>query len=302
MRGLYYSGRKTAHKVNTEVKELKEERLAGGEEDADGSTGEDESNTDKAKAAAKDYVGYTSAYRSLAKSLDVDPYSSNQVLRDELTRLARAAFAAGLGFKMVVPVPRAVGVIGDVSGLVWDTPPEELERLNNLVLKDMGLDKDTRLEFFASEALSPTTQTLIVEQLKKLEPLPGREGVIELAIAAADEQEAWFLTEAVLMLASYHTLEAPLAKLIVAGNDKIGRVLAGVTAADEAIVPVPFDHVTWQAGMDGEGPVMKLAGRELWLTGTISPRAESELQKRGFEVHARARAHFDELAKRGAAR
>ena len=295
-RGIYYSGRKTAHKVNTEVKEAKADDAADGE-----SEGDDESNTDKAKDAAKDYAGYTSAYRSLAKSLDVDPYTSNEVLRHELTRLSRAAFAAGLGFKMVVPVPRAVGVIGDVSGMVWDTPPEELERLNNLALRDMGLDKDTRLEFFASEALTPTTQTLIVDQLKKLS-IPGREGAVELAIAAADEQEAWFLTEAVVMLGSYHTLQAPLAKLIVAGNDKIGRVLVGVTAADEAIVPVPFDHVTWQSGMDAEGPVMKLAGRELWLTGTITPRAESELVKRGFEVHPKARAHFDELAKRGVAK
>ena len=60
------------------------------------SDGDDESNTDTAKAAALDYVGYTSAYRSLAKSLDVDPYTCNNVLRDELTRHARAAFAGVL--------------------------------------------------------------------------------------------------------------------------------------------------------------------------------------------------------------
>ena len=56
--------------------------------------------------------------------------------------------------------PCAIGVVGNVSGMVWDTPPAELERLNNLALKDMGIDKDTRLEFFAAEALTPTTQTI----------------------------------------------------------------------------------------------------------------------------------------------
>jgi len=298
VRGLYYSGRKTAHKVDTEIDQRKEKKDPQENASAESGGAEDDepSHTDQAKAAAKSYVGYTSAYRELAKSLQVDPYTSNPVLKAELTRLSRAAFAAGLGFKMVVPVPRAIGVIGDVSGMVWDTPPEELERRNNLALKDLGIDKDTRLRFFANPFVSLTTSTLMVEQLKKLAPLPGRAAVIELAASVEDEQEMWFLTEAVQMLASYHTLEAPLAKLVLAGNDQLGRVLAGVTAADRAVVPVPFDHVTWQPGMEQEGPLDRLAGRELWLTGTISERAQSELDRRGFAVHTRSRAHFQELA------
>jgi N-acetylmuramoyl-L-alanine amidase len=65
-------------------------------------------------------------------------------------------------------------------------------------------------------------------------------------------------------------------------------------------VPVPFDHVTWQQGLEERGAVEDLTGRELWLTGTISPRAESELVARGFQVHTRSRPYFDELATRSA--
>jgi hypothetical protein len=300
VRGLYYSGRKAAHKVDTEVEEHKEKDGEQGAASESAAAADDESNTDKAKSTAKDYSGYTSAYRELAKSLQVDPYTTNPVLKAELTRLSRAAFAAGLGFKMVVPIPHAIGVVGSVSGLVWDTSPAELERLNNLALKDMGIDKDSRLEFFAAEALTPTSQTIIVENLKKLGSLPGRDAFVAVATAAEDEQEAWFLTEAIRMLASYHALESPMAKLLIAGSDELGSVVVGVTASDHAVVPVPFDHVTWQLGMDREGPIQKLAGRELWITGTISPRAKSELTKRGFEIHTGARAHFDELTARSA--
>ncbi len=43
----------------------------------------------------------------------------------------------------MVPVPYAIGVVGNVWDLVWDTPPVELERRNNVALKDMGIDKET---------------------------------------------------------------------------------------------------------------------------------------------------------------
>jgi hypothetical protein len=300
VRGLYYSGRKTAHEVNDGVKEHRSEDEATDGEAGDAAKKDDDESDqyeDEAKGAAKSFVGWTSAYRSLAKSLEVDPYTTNPVLRKELERLAQAAFVAGLGFKMVVPVPQAIGIIGDVKQTVWDTPPEELERVNNLYLKDnLGISKEMRLDFFASDALTTTTQTILVEELEKMESVSGREQVIELAIAAEEELDGWFLTEAVLMLGTYHTRKAPLQQLVVIGNEELGEAVIGVTAENVAILPVPYDHVTWQPGMDRESPLQAYAGREVWLTGSISSRAKTELEARGFVVHPEARARFEAAA------
>jgi hypothetical protein len=319
VRGLYYKGLKTAHKAGNEIKGEDDEpadeataETAGAGADDEAAAGaesveaaespveeeegddDDDDKADQAKDAAKSFVGYNSAYRELAKSLQVDPYTSNPVLRDELQRLASAAFAAGLGFKMVVPVPYLIGVAKDVSEVVWDTPRGELERLNNLALRKMGVSKEVRLDFFANDALTPTCQTLLVEQLERLAPLRDRSAFVELAVEAEEEEYGWMIAHLARVLASYHQHETPIARLVLVEH-VFGLAVVGVTADDRVVIPMPFDHVTWRPGMDGEGPLPQLAARELWLAGTVSPRAQAELEERGFAIHSNAIAYFDRI-------
>lgn len=296
-RGLYYKSRKVAHKADAEIDEYQEQQAA--EAEAEGGSEGKASTSEQAKElsteAAKKYSGYSAAKRELAMRLKVDPYSTNPVLQKELTRLAQAAMAANLGFKMVVPSSRFLGYVGDVAELVWKTSPTELERLNNKALADLGLAKDLRLGFFASPAFTPTTQTLLVESLKRMAPAENRGIFIELGAGLETEEDAWLLATAAQILASYHGHIKPLVRLVLVGNDEVGLAPAAITTAERAVVPVPFDHVTWQAGLDVRGPLYEIENRELWLAGRISERAKGELEARGFTVNERVLELFARL-------
>jgi hypothetical protein len=54
-----------------------------------------------------------------------------------------------------------------------------------------------------------------------------------------------------------------------------------------------FEAVQWTSEVAGyEGAVLNslpadIPAREVWLSGTLSPRARAALERRGWEVHAR---------------
>ena len=103
----------------------------------DGSTSSAEpqkSSGDKAAdagtGAAKSVLGVNSAMRRWAQKLQVDPYTSNEVLRKALDDIAQIDAAGGIAAKVVVPVPMIVGTTASVGGLVWGKDPEALLKLN----------------------------------------------------------------------------------------------------------------------------------------------------------------------------
>ena len=59
-----------------------------------------------------------------------------------------------------------------------------------------------------------------------------------------------------------------------------------------AIIPLPVDHLIWTERVDQVSASCKegVSGKtQLWLTGTISAAARSQLQGRGFEIVKQAR-------------
>ena len=172
-KGLYYKGRKTAHKIGDKVDEAREK--AGHDKDIEENTEPKETKdaetitrelAEKGESAAKSYFGFNSAVRDLARRLAVDPYTSNPVLRAELEKLARAAFVAGLSFKMLMPSVSVLSTIEDVDDLVYSTSASELERLNDKALDAMGIARATRLNFFANRRWTPALETRLLSYLK----------------------------------------------------------------------------------------------------------------------------------------
>ena len=106
-------------------------------------------------------MGITDAELSWARKLGVDPYSTNQVLNKAIEGIARydaaGQFAAGLAVRTVPAVKYA----NKVSGVLWDTRPEELRIRNEKILAGAGIDQDLIDEFFGNPWFSPTTQTVI---------------------------------------------------------------------------------------------------------------------------------------------
>ena len=128
-RGMYYKAKKTGKKIKQEVEEeLEDDSPAEAAETEAAETEAAESgksSTDKAVDTVKKYGGWDSAKRQLARSLGVDPYSTNPALQAELERLAGAAFAGGLTFKFAMPSVTGLSEVEKANSLVWDTPPED---------------------------------------------------------------------------------------------------------------------------------------------------------------------------------
>jgi len=85
----------------------------------------------------------------------------------------------------------------------------------------------------------------------------------------------------------YHDTTAPITDV---------TVLAGWTIAKSAngtsLIPFPMDHGVWTRRAEqfvkymaeNYRPPGSMGKFEIWLTGTVSPRAKAELQSRGFKV------------------
>jgi hypothetical protein len=75
-------------------------------------------------------LGYEQVHRQMAKSLGVDPYTTNPVLAKKITDVAWVAFSARLGVDLlmsaVVPGSTFTSLTSITSDLVYDTPKADL--------------------------------------------------------------------------------------------------------------------------------------------------------------------------------
>jgi hypothetical protein len=292
-RGLFYKGRKLGHKVKEEVGEARassKETEETDDQETDGESNDDYSVadelTDESKKAAKSHFGYNSARRELARKLQVDPYTSNATLRNELTRLAKVAFAAGISFNAVTPTLALVSQAQSVSDLVYSIPGHELERLNNKALKKMKVKSAVRLDFFEKGVFTPSLDTELVESLKRLDSASDRHRIIEFALVAESEVDARAVVSMTTILADYHQNEARIRRILLLGSDEGGRLVVGVSRKGKLIVPVAADYLIWIPELEDRGPLYDYRKRELRVAGRISPRAKRELSQRGWHIAA----------------
>jgi hypothetical protein len=234
--------------------------------------------------AAGEVLGYYDARRGLAKKLGVDPYTTNPVLSKKLDEVAWAAFAGEFGLDRAIGAVPGVGVLTNsaawFSNLVWDTPAGELQVMIEKKLREMGVPQDGIDRFLRHRWYTLTLQTALVSALDALANARGRAEVVSLALTAASEEQARFVTGAVAILARHHRTVAPITAVRVAGT-----VLA--TRRDGAlVVPAPVDYVAWteRAATFARRPDLKAPARGLWLAGRVSPRARQELAALGWTL------------------
>lgn len=293
-RGLAYKGRKATQRVKEEVKQDDDEAQGEDENVEEGSS--KASTTDQVTGAAKSVVGYDSARRDLARRLQVDPYSTNQVLQQELTRLAQAAFAGGLSFRAVTPPTTVLNVAGDINDLVWTLSPTELERRNNLALTEMGVEKALRLEFFANKAYTPTLETVIVQALGGLAEAHNRSLFVEIANRAETVRDARFFVGGVRILEAYDDRVAPITEIVLAGNEEFGSLIVGLTSTGQVrscTTPATIDLGSKTRVDAASRPSRRLRGEHLTyvlgLQESVGPRSRRFCRGRPWRCRAPAR-------------
>jgi len=272
------SAKKAAAKVGDAVGRDGE---GGKEEGVSGEVGS------QAWATSKDFLGYSSAKRRLAKRVAVDPYSTNVILQKKLDDLAWAAFVGEVGIGQAMGKVPLQGEIGAVSDMVWSMSPADLEVANREKMKAMGATEEVANLFYGSRWYTPSMKTAVVALLEEMKAVEGRPKVFEKEAAVENGDQAQVFLGSLRILREFHRSAGPVKR--IAGD----RILPwGVTEKDELVVPAAIDHLAWTekaAGPVGKAddyrrrdPSWKRA--ELRLGGTLSDRARREIETLGWSV------------------
>jgi len=233
--------------------------------------------------------------RQYAAKLNVDVYSSNPELQKALNSVGWACAAGGLTLSVLTfpisnPAVKAtmqMGTAQNLSNVIADTPPSRLRILASEKLKEMGISEELADQFLDHPSYTPRHDTIIVGSLFKLGDITGRDKFIEFAIIAQDEVEANFFMNMAQIMRGYNESVSPIKKITVIEPFVLAEAENGVV-----LVPFPMDHGVWTEKADtlttalidsykDQGGKGKM---DMWLTGTLSPRASKNLNAKGIKT------------------
>jgi hypothetical protein len=240
-----------------------------------------------AVSAGKSVLGVSRAARRWAQKVGVDPYTTNMVLRKALDDFGEVDAAGSIATKVVLPVPGVVGMTATVSDLVWSKDPEELRKLNEQRLKELGVPDATAKKLFLNSAMTLSYETRLIAALHALK-LRGSADRIAAAADARHEREALFHVESAELLQQRHAKTAFSALL----TDSLATV--AVTDDRKAFLLLPLDWVRWTSAADATLREIATRARQelkatelvIVLTGKASARTARELATQGWTVTA----------------
>jgi len=251
---------------------------------------DDASKTDADKAAeastsaANSVLGVNGSARRWAQKLSVDPYTTNPVLHKALVDIGKIDAAGGIAAKVVVPIPMVVSTTATVGGLVWGKDPEELRKINEKAVADLGASKDVAARFFRNGNYTLTNQTRFIAALGAVKA-KGCADYVDAAAEASDEREALFFVESAELLAGLHKT-SPVTAILEDSRGMIART------GSRAEALLPFDYLRWTQPL--EKAVIEIAERakkELGATtlgvrivGKASEAARKGLAESGWQV------------------
>jgi hypothetical protein len=255
------------------------------------------------ESKVKDLIGFSTTKRQYAYQFDVDVYSDNQKLQDMLNKISWAGYAGSLTWSAAMAaVPGGAGVAMTVIGsnkllnqVFQNTPPVELRKMNAEKLANMGVHPEVADAFINNSIFSPREQTLLVHAMGEMNGVADRGALVRLSLSSVNPTIALFRQRQAQMYAGYNKSVSPLERFISLGQFAVSRAVNGTL-----VVNFPADYVVWTEPMAqmitaGNQLVNELPGvkeKQMWLTGTLSPRARKEIESRGWQVRDRAEAQL----------
>jgi hypothetical protein len=233
-----------------------------------------------------DPFGYNKARRDWARQLNIDPYTSNPVLRPLLDNASAASFAGSFAINTALGAASmgaslVVGFDTDVRDAVWNQPAVDLARQNESRLLAMGVSGRATRDFLRNRWFTPSLQTALVVALGKMGGIAGVESVIQLASQVQGETHVRFLVESVRMLGQYQGKDARLAKLRMTG-----MVPMGIAEDGTLVIAAAIDYAWWDKAAAEFAQRKELKGkrRVLLIAGNASDQAKQEFAKKGWTV------------------
>ena len=240
-------------------------------------------------------LGVSKSKGVIATKYGVNVYSRNLILQEELDRLGQADFLGGLGVGVATSmVPGVGGLVLSTSGTarllneaINTTPASELWLQNKNNLLAMGMDADTIELFLNNPSFSPAQTTVLVASLESMATTDNRELFIKVALQAGDNIMAKTITQIAIMSAAYHKEIAPLKSFT-----PMARMPKGIGVNNSRVVLLPVDHLVWDERVAEAATAVsnevKGGDIELWVLGTVSKLATTELQKLAWKVYTDA--------------
>jgi hypothetical protein len=253
---------------------------------------EDESAAAKAGnaagGAALSVLGVNRAARRWAEKLKVDPYTSNRILHDALVSIGKIDAAGGIAVKIVVPIPMIVSTPATVGGLVWGKDPEEVRKVNEQRLADLGVSKDDASRFFRNQDFTLTNQTRFVAALHAVKA-KGSVDYVGAAAESENERDALFFVESAELLAGLHKTR-PVSAIL-----EDSRALVAKTRGGRAVALLPFDSLRWTERLAQSASELATRARkelgarslEARLSGSASAAARKGLGAAGWTLRER---------------
>ena len=198
---------------------------------------EEQKAADAAGGAAMSVAGVNGAARRWAQKLGVDPYSTNKPLHDALVSIGKIDAAGSIATKIVVPIPAVVTTTATVGGLVWGKDPEEVRKINEGRLTELGTAKNDASAFLKNQNYTLTGQTRFIEALYTVKA-KGCADYVAAAAEATSEREALFFVESAEMLQGLHKAR-PVTALLEDSRALVAQTQAG------AVALLPLDYVYW---------------------------------------------------------
>ncbi|MCZ6860356.1 MAG: hypothetical protein O7I42_08785 [Alphaproteobacteria bacterium] len=233
--------------------------------------------------------------RDFAAEYGVNVYSSNKVLQEQLNKVGWASAVGGLSLSAAMMPMGGAGALvfkntrlaNQVSEALKEEPPSRLRIINNDKLSAMGVPKDLAERFLDHPSFTPRHDTIIVAALADLKNPRGRDTFLQAILSAQDEASADFFMNISQTLQGYNETISPIEDISLVNGLTIARAKSG-----RALIPFALDHGVWSERGSGVISHMKqtyeaggFRGKyDLWVTGTVTPRARQELAGMGIQV------------------
>lgn len=186
--------------------------------------------------------------RRYAAQLDIDAYTSNPKVQEEINSVC---WAAALGdwapvaalYPFTGPAKLAYSTfswVETLNRLVTEEAPDSLRFRNNKILGDMLVPAELRNKFLSHPKYSPRHQTIIVGTLNLMEEVQGREKFIEQAVAAKSEVDALTFQQLAELLLYYHQADNPIAEIQIHKGIPIG-----ISKKKDLVMILPLDIGRW---------------------------------------------------------
>lgn len=234
-------------------------------------------------SARQDPFGYNTTRNAWAQHFGVDPYTSNKVLAEKLSVLARITFGtdtlAGMG---VGEVARIANRVTTVDKLVLTKTPSEVSEINAGTLAKMGVRKDAADALLENRWFTPTLQTRFVKALASMKGVKGPSSIVRLAGGIQSEEEARFLCRGVELLAYHHKKVGRLTAF-----HPMGRIPAAYAQNESLIVSGPVDVIAWTKTVAEYAPqwARKDVHPVLCTSGLITRQAREGFAACDWTVH-----------------